>query len=65
MNENRNMDILRDRNVVDAMSRNIIDSIDTAFPAIDMPEIIELVEKFGADIEELIADLNSDIAGII
>jgi len=65
MNENRNMNIMRDRNVVDSMSRNVIDAIDMAFPTIDMPEIRALAEKFGSDIEELIADLNSDIAGII
>ena len=47
------------------MSRNVIDAIGLASWLIDTPEIREICEKFGADIEELIADLNFEIAGII
>ena len=60
----RNMLILKDRNVIEVMARSIIEAIDAGFPKLKVDELESLVDKFGNDIEELIHDLKSDVANV-
>lgn len=60
----RNMDLIRNRNAVDAMTRNIADAIEMAKPGVDMPEIVELVGFFEAHVFATMAALNVSVSEV-
>jgi len=64
VSEQRAVDILRCKNAIEFMGRNITEIIDKAFPSLDVKDIKDLVETFGFDVEELISELNIGISKV-
>ena len=58
------MEILRNKNIVDTMTRNVIDAVKLGIEAVDMPEFDKYLDAFSGNIAAAIADLNRMIGSI-
>ncbi len=57
----RNMDIMRNRNAVDSMIRNILDAIEMARQVIDIPELSSFIDDFERTVKVAEDKLNQSI----
>jgi hypothetical protein len=58
------MDILRNRNACDAMTRHILDAIEMGRQGVDMPDVEKLVEAFESMVVGAIKNFNLNLAGV-